>query len=435
MQGRITASSGKGEVLSSGALGWIAGVIRIEYQRNRSRLVAEMQFFFDFENYVKMVRLAWNEKVPRARHYYLAVLLLCTPVIAAVHAIFFFLDGLVFPALKKVEMRDPIFMVGHARSGTTFTHRLLCKDSDRFSSFRLYELYFPSLIQKKIIRTIGRLDEKWFRGFLTGQIRAWEERRYGPGRHMHSMGLTEPEEDDILFYWSMASGMWITKMPYMGDLDFYHMNDWPERKRRKYNDFYRECVKRQLYLNGPEKIHLSKNPMYSGRVASLVEAFPDARFIVNVRNPYETIPSMLSLVRSNWKQLGWDDDRQKRSLQILADQSWHTYHHPLDTLEANPQVRCAVVDYRDLTADPAATIKRIYRELDLSISDEYCEVLAGEGKRARDRKPRHVYSLSQFGLEADAIHAELATLFERFQWDEEEAIADGSPEHRAPRER
>lgn len=435
MQGRITASSGKGEVLSSGALGWIAGVIRIEYQRNRSRLVAEMQFFFDFENYVKMVRLAWNEKVPRARHYYLAVLLLCTPVIAAVHAIFFFLDGLVFPALKKVEMRDPIFMVGHARSGTTFTHRLLCKDSDRFSSFRLYELYFPSLIQKKIIRTIGRLDEKWFRGFLTGQIRAWEERRYGPGRHMHSMGLTEPEEDDILFYWSMASGMWITKMPYMGDLDFYHMNDWPERKRRKYNDFYRECVKRQLYLNGPEKIHLSKNPMYSGRVASLVEAFPDARFIVNVRNPYETIPSMLSLVRSNWKQLGWDDDRQKRSLQILADQSWHTYHHPLDTLEANPQIRCAVVDYRDLTADPAATIKRIYRELDLSISDEYCEVLAGEGKRARDRKPRHVYSLSQFGLEADAIHAELATLFERFQWDEEEAIADGSPEHRAPRER
>ncbi len=394
-----------------------------------------MQFFFDFENYFKMVRLAWNEKVRRARYYYLAVLLLCTPVIAVFHAICFFLDGLVFPALKKVEVREPIFMVGHARSGTTFTHRLLCKDSDRFSSFRLYELYFPSLIQKKIIRATGRLDERWLRGFLTGRIRAWEERRYGPGRHMHSMGLTEPEEDDILFYWSMASGMWITKMPYMGDLDFYHMNDWPERKRRKYNDFYRECVKRQLYLNGPEKIHLSKNPMYSGRVASLIEDFPDARFIVNVRNPYETIPSMLSLVRSNWKQLGWDDDRQKRSLQILADQSWHTYHHPLDTLEANPQIRCAVVDYRDLTADPAATIRRIYRELDLSISDEYFAELAGAGKRARDRKPRHVYSLSQFGLEADAIHAELATLFERFRWDEEETIADRSPEHRAPRER
>jgi len=390
-------------------------------------MTGEMYFFFDFENYFKMIRLAWNEKVPKARYYYLAVLLFCAPVVAFFHTVFFFLDELVFPDLKKVEMRDPIFMVGHARSGTTFTHRLLCGDSERFSSFRLYELYFPSLIQKKIIRAIGRLDEKWLHSFLTGRVRAWEERRYGAGRHMHSMGLTEPEEDDILFYWSMAAGIWITKMPYMGDLDFYHMNDWPERKRRKYNDFYRECVKRQLYLNGPDKIHLSKNPMYSGRVASLIEAFPDSRFIVNVRNPYETIPSMLSLVRSSWKQLGWDEDRQKQCLQILADQSWHTYHHPLDTLEANPKIRSAVVDYRDLTADPAASIEQLYRELDLPMSDEYRELLASEGKRARDRKNRHVYSLSEFGLEAGAIHAELATLFERFDWDVEGGDFEHAP--------
>jgi hypothetical protein len=390
-------------------------------------MTGEMYFFFDFENYFKMIRLAWNEKVPKARYYYLAVLLFCAPAVAFFHTVFFFLDEFVFPDLKKVEMRDPIFMVGHARSGTTFTHRLLCKDSERFSSFRLYELYFPSLIQKKIIRAIGRLDEEWFHGFLTGRVRAWEERRYGAGRHMHSMGLTEPEEDDILFYWSMAAGIWITKMPYMGDLDFYHMNDWPERKRRKYNDFYRECVKRQLYLNGPKKIHLSKNPMYSGRVASLIEAFPDARFIVNVRNPYETIPSMLSLVRSSWKQLGWDEDRQKQCLQILADQSWHTYHHPLDTLEANPKIRSAVVDYRVLTADPAASIEQLYRELDIAMSDEYRELLASEGKRARDRKNRHIYSLAEFGLEAGAIHAELATLFERFDWDVEGGDFEHAP--------
>jgi hypothetical protein len=64
---------------------------------------------------------------------------------------------------------------------------------------------------------------------------------------MHETGLTIPEEDDISLYYSMASGFWITRMPYMGDLDFYHMNDWPERKRRRTNDFYRECVRRQLY--------------------------------------------------------------------------------------------------------------------------------------------------------------------------------------------
>jgi hypothetical protein len=374
-------------------------------------------FFFDFSNYFKMLRLAWNEKVPKARRYYLVVLLVVVPLVSTFHAICFFLDRIVYPSLYAVEVKAPIFMVGHARSGTTLTHRLLSADGGRFSSFLLYELYFPSLIQKKFIRFLSRYDAEHWRGFLAGQIRAWEDWRYGPMRHMHEMGLTEPEEDDIVLYWSMAAGFWITKMPYMGDLDFYYMNDWPKRKRRRYNDFYRECIKRQLYLNGPEKTHLSKNPMYSGRVASLHEAFPDARFIVNVRDPYETIPSLLKIVRAGWKQLDWDPARQKNCLQILADQSWHTYKHPLEFLAAHPDVKGAVVDYRELTSDPAATIEKLYQDLALPMTDEYREWLAGQAKREREHQTKHTYSLEEFGLEAEAIHKNLAELFERFGWE------------------
>ncbi|MEZ4333207.1 MAG: sulfotransferase [Myxococcota bacterium] len=374
-------------------------------------------FFFDFSNYFKMIGLAWNEKVPKARRYYLAVLLIGVPILATFHAICFLLDRLLYPDLAGVEVKAPIFMVGHARSGTTLTHRLLSADRGRFSSFLLYELYFPSLIQKKLIRWIARIDAEKWRGLLAGQVRAWEDWRYGPMRHMHEMGLTEPEEDDIVLYWSMAAGFWITKMPYMGDLDFYYMNDWPERKRRRYNDFYRECVKRQLYLNGPDKIHLSKNPMYSGRVAALHEAFPDARFVVNVRDPNETIPSLLKLVRAGWKQLGWDPERQTRCLAILADQSWHTYKHPLEFLSTHPEVKGAVVDYRDLTADPAGTIEKLYQDLELPMTDEYRAFLATQAKRERKHDRRHTYSLEEFGLEPEAIRTNLAELFERFGWD------------------
>lgn len=384
-----------------------------------------MFFLFDFANYFKMIGLAWNEKVPKARYYYLAVLLVGVPVTASFHAICFMLDWLLFPELRKVEVEAPVFMVGHARSGTTLTHRLLSKDEGRFSSFMLYELYFPSLLQKKAIRAIAKFDREKWGGLLAGQVAAWEEWRYGAMRHMHSMGLTEPEEDDIVLYWSMAAGFWITKMPYMGDLDFYAMNDWSARKRRRYNDFYRDCVRRQLVLNGTDKIHLSKNPMYSGRVASLIEAFPDARFIVNVRDPYETIPSLLSIMRGGWKQLGWDEERQRDCLGILAEQSWHTYKHPIEALDANPHIRGAIVDYRDLTSDPAATIERLYRDLDLPMTEEYREILAGEGKREREHKTRHEYSLEQFGLEADAIRTELDDLFERFQWEATEASDEG----------
>ena len=84
-----------------------------------------MLFYFDFSNYFKMVRLAWNEPVPKARYYFLAVLLIGVPLVSSFHAICFALDWLLFPGLRKLEVREPIFMVGHARSGTTLTHRLL----------------------------------------------------------------------------------------------------------------------------------------------------------------------------------------------------------------------------------------------------------------------------------------------------------------------
>ena len=376
-----------------------------------------MFFYFDFANYFKMIGLARNEAVPKARYYYLAILLFAVPIVATFHAICFFLDGILFPGLWKVKIVEPVFMVGHARSGTTLTHRLMSRDEGRFSSFLLYECYLPSLLQKKLIRAGIRLDRRLLGGFFAKRVAAWEERRYGPGRHMHAMGLTIPDEDDISLYYSMASGFWITKMPYMGDLDFYHMNQWPESKRRRYNRFYRECVRRQLYLNGPEKIHLAKSPLWAGRVASLLEFFPDARFVINLRDPRETIPSLLKLVRAGWKQLGWEEAQQQECLRILADQSWHTYRHPLATLDANPTVPGAVVDYRDLVSDPQATIESLYRDLELPMSDAFRALLAGEGKRERDHTSSHSYSLEEFGLSGDVIREQLGDLFDRFQWE------------------
>jgi hypothetical protein len=49
-------------------------------------MMSSMRFHFAFDNYFKMVRLAWNEKSLRARVYYLVVLCLGVPITAAFHA-------------------------------------------------------------------------------------------------------------------------------------------------------------------------------------------------------------------------------------------------------------------------------------------------------------------------------------------------------------
>lgn len=381
-----------------------------------------MFFHFDFANYFRMLRLAWREPEPRTRRAALSVLLLAVPPVASFHAVCFLLDGLLFPSLWKTEIRTPVFVVGHARSGTTLIHRLMSRDAGRFSSFTLYECYFPSLLQKKLIRAVAALDARVFAGFLAKRVRAWEEKRYAALRGVHSMGLNQPEEDDLVLYHSCASGFWITKLPYMGDLDFYYVDRWTEGKRRRLMRFYRDCVRRQLALNGGDKVHLSKNPVFAGRVEALLETFPDARIVVPLRNPYETIPSLLKLVSGGWRRLGWDSERIAGCLAILADQSFHTYRHPLEVLARHSETPHAVVDYRDVVADPTAAIAGVYEQLGFPVSSEYRSLLLSESKRARSHVSKHRYSLEEFGLEADAIRSRLADLFERYRWEDAAAV-------------
>jgi len=348
------------------------------------------------------------------------------PLVASFHAICFFLDGILFPGLWRTRVREPVFVVGHARSGTTLVHRLMSQDEGRFSYFVLYEMYFPSLLQKKAIRGVAALDRRWLGGVLARRVKAWEEKRYAALRGVHPMGLTQPEEDDTVLYYSCASGFWITKLPYMGDLDFYDVDRWPERRRRRLMAFYRECVRRQLHLNGDDRIHLSKNPVFAGRVEALLETFPDARFVVTLRDPNETIPSLLKLMTGSWRRLAWQPERVKRCLAVLAEQSFHTYRHPLEVLARHPETPAAVVDYRDLTADPGAAIEAVYRSLALPMSPDTRERLRKEGQRAGRHVSRHAYTLEEFGLEPDAIRRRLGDLFARYGWDEAPA-PDASP--------
>jgi hypothetical protein len=375
-------------------------------------------FYFDWQTWRKMLRLAWRETNARNRGRLLFTLLVMVPGFASFHAFCFFLDPLLFPALRRTEVRAPVFILGHARSGTTLLHRLMSKDADRFSAFRLYELFFPSLLEKRVIRFLAAFDARWLGGAILRRVRVWEERRFGKTRHLHPMGLTEPEEDDGVLTHSCASGAWIVRFPYLGELDFYHVDERPEAERRRLMRFYKECVRRQLCLNGGNRIHLSKNPIFAGRVEALIETFPDARFVVPFRNPYETIPSLLKLMQVAWRMRRWSEEEMQRSLRVLAEQSYHTYRYPLEVLARHPDTPHAVVDYAELVAEPRKVVAQVYRSLALAMTPGYEATLIAEERDAREHTTTHRYDLAEFGLRADEIHRELASLFERFHWQE-----------------
>lgn len=210
---------------------------------------------------------------------------------------------------------------------------------DQFSVVLMYEMFFPpSLLEKRLLRLLFRADEVLFGKRLRHRIDAIEERAFAETNDMHRTGFFTAEEDDFLLTWSLGSGFfWIVLFPpYLGQLDFYHVDRWSERKRRRLMTFYAECVRRQVALNGG-RTHLSKNPTFCGRVESLIETFPDAKFIVPMRNPYETIPSLLKMLQTTWQLQGRDERLILESIRILADQSFDSYCHPLDVLARHPR--------------------------------------------------------------------------------------------------
>ena len=79
------------------------------------------------------------------------------PAIAAIHALCFALDPILFPSMRRTQVTAPTFCIGHARSGTTYLHRLMAADP-QFSYAVMYELFLPSLLQKRLMRLLFRVD-------------------------------------------------------------------------------------------------------------------------------------------------------------------------------------------------------------------------------------------------------------------------------------
>lgn len=386
---------------------------------------------FHLRRALRLFRLAWSESWTPRRRRVIVFLTFFLPLLALANTACLLIDRLLFPGFRRIRVDRPVFIVGHARSGTTLMHQLLTRDDAQFSWFMTYELALPSILQKKVVRALGRFDREVLGGAIEGRIRAWENRAFEKGRQMHPMSLTGPEEDEFVFAPTFHSSSLGVVFAYLDEMVPYNRFDdaIDPATRARLMRYYRECVQRQLYVNGENRIHLSKNPLFSGKVASLLEAFPDARFAVMVRNPFETIPSIQKMMTRNYVASGTPPGQIERALSTMGDDSFYFYRHPFEVLDAKPEARWTAVPYELLVANPRAALEKVYADLGLDRTATSSVALDAAEGHARDYTPRHDYSMGEFGLDARAIHDELEPLFERFGWPEPEPepVQPGDP--------
>ena len=352
--------------------------------------------------------------VSRARPRRVLVMLAFLPIFAlaqGIHWLGFLLDELLFRDYRRVRIREPLFVLGVPRSGTTNLHAVLARDP-QFTTFTTWEcLFAPSVSQRLFWRTLGRLDAKL--GAPLRRLLSMAERRFFASLDdVHAMSLSSPEEDYFALMPVLSCFILVLAFPQaahlwrMGSFD----RDMPAAERRRLLDFYADALRRHLYVHGQDKRLLSKNAAFAAMANSLAAQFPDARFLVCLRDPLQTVPSQLSSIRAGLRFFGVPADSaplRERFIEQLA-----FYYQNLRTLaETQAPARTVTTTLPQLKADLAGTVRSAYGRLGIPLRQDFTATLSAAAAPARAYRSSHHYQLAELGLDAATIARRFADAY------------------------
>lgn len=359
-------------------------------------------------------------RLTRKRLIFLIIFYMVWPPTMLIHWFCFWLDDIFFPAYKEQPIEKPLFILGNLRSGSTFLHRLLSRDSQTFTSLTTWDIYLtPSVTQKKITQWVAGLDNKFFGGTLHRLLHQFDNATLGRIK-IHPISFFQPEEDENihLLIWD---GYFVTFMfPFIDDMPNYQHFDEalaPEHKRRIMT-FYKSMIQRHIYATG-KKYLVAKNPAFSPKIETLAEFFPEARIIYLVRNPLDMLPSTISWINYARRQFT-DPEEGYHYLPEILEMTRHWYSYPLRYLDSHPSPRHLILKYDDLIQRPEAVIRSFYEQFGYPDKPGLPGIIDQAVKETLTFSSDHNYSYEKMGFTREQIVDIYAEVFRRFGFDTRE---------------
>ncbi|MFA5953321.1 MAG: sulfotransferase [Candidatus Pacearchaeota archaeon] len=329
---------------------------------------------------------------------------------------FRFLDNLFYRKYKKQEIKQPIFIIGNPRSGTTFLYDLIAQDKKRFAQPFLYQSLFCSITLYKMIKFFSSKSKK-IKKFLGNRI-SFANRFFSKFKSIHEIKLDKSEEDEAIFFLNFLSPSvyficpFVEKIPELTIID--NLNS---KTRKKLMNHYKSCIKRFLYEFGNNRTYLCKNVMSTGKIKTLIEAFPDAKIIYPLRHPYKTIPSMVKFYHSAWKLHSPEILKNSKSKETkdLAKSMMEFYKHVLKNKESLNK-NLFIVKFEDLISNPEKTIKEVYKKLGIKMTSEYLNLIRNFIKKQKRYQSKNNYNFEELGISEEFIYENLKDVFKEYNF-------------------
>ncbi|MCA1779355.1 MAG: sulfotransferase [Xanthomonadaceae bacterium] len=271
--------------------------------------------------------------------------------------------------LDAVAIDRPIYVAGVARSGTTIITEMLARHPDvtahRYSDFpNVYTPFWRNWLAERAHRAPARAVE-----------RAHKDRL---------MVTTESPE-------AVEEVLWMQFFEHLHDPEHDQTLD-AATSNPEFEAFYADHIRKLLLVRGKTR-YLTKGNYNTTRLEYILKLFPDARFVVPIRNPVNHVASLVKQDRL-FEKTGREDPRVVRQLHLSGHfefgldkrcintgdgraaleiqaawtagdsvQGWALYWAGvygalLKATEKNPRLRDAIhfIRYEDLCRQPEASI-------------------------------------------------------------------------------
>jgi len=360
--------------------------------------------------YLEGIGILWRMFGPKRNFFYCLMVVCIFIILDGITHLTLFLDRIFFPGFRNVKVKQPVFIIGHPRSGTTFMHKLFTQ-TDETAAYRSWQILFPAITGRIFVKPIV---DFFLRRKMTTMI---------PEDSGHHVALDNVEEEELLFV-HIRDTQFVVILSPLGFLADEHaafrLHDLhPGSKRIRSALFLKSLFQRHIYYTGKKQI-FAQTHFSTHRVKTLMEVFPDAKFIYMHRMPEDTLPSYFSL-NYNIVDLIWGMRRftpaqiqRFNEYRYRASIDLYRYFYDLWVNDDIDKNRVLIVAYDDLLDDLKGVFDRVVEFTGIEPSQALRSTVARQAqKQKRYQRVHEVLPLEDFGIDSKRLKEDFAFLYKK----------------------
>ncbi len=301
------------------------------------------------------------------------------------------------PEIFDTPLEAPLIVMGLPRSGTTFLHRLLCRDPNA-RSLAFWEVRpglpphdGPDDRKAAIERTL------WLAKWAAPELDA-----------KHFVTADEPEECYYLLDPTMVSASFWVTAPVFEYQEWYRSQDQTAPYR-----VYRELLQVAQAANPGRRLTL-KSPVHAASLAELKAAIPEALLVQTHREPLDVVVSLASLFHTLHSAVAHTQDVRRMASTTLDWQVESMFRNAAGR-DTFPKEELHDVRYPDLIADPVRCVQGIYEQFGMPWGEEIETHLREHlANRPQHRFGKHTYAAADFGIDPEEVAERFSTYSDRY---------------------